>query len=255
MAFAAAAARWFRERPEAPLYALSAACWAALILHPQPSAGAGFCLGDDRLAGLTFAFGPALAGVEWPGAISHWLLMIGAMMLPMAGMAVRHVAFRSFRRRRARATAAFLLGYSAVWLAVGPIYLAAGLAAHLASAGEVLVPLAAALAVAAAWQATAVKRRALRQCHRTVPLAPSGWPADRDCLAYGLAHGRCCLVACWALMLIPVAAGHHPLPMLLVGLLALGERRTLAAEPVRSPADALGRVLALAPVLALARRR
>jgi predicted metal-binding membrane protein len=246
---AAAASRRLRERPEAWLYALSAACWAVLILAPAEAAAAAFCLGGARIAGLAFAFGPALAGIEWPSALSHWLLMIGAMMPPMAAMAVRHVAARSFRHRRRRAMAVFMLGYGAVWMVAGPLYLAAGLAADLLSRGSLLVPVAAAIAVAALWQAMPAKRRALRQCHRTVPLAASGWQADRDCLAYGLAHGRACLLACWALMLIPAAAAHHPLPMLLVALIALGERRALAAEPVRGVADAWERLAGLAPSL------
>jgi predicted metal-binding membrane protein len=251
----ALAGRLLRDRPEAWIYAISAACWAALILAPARSAAAAFCLGGDRLAGLSFAAGPAFVSFEWLPALSHWLLMVGAMMLPMAAMAIRHVAFRSFRRRRARAMAGFLLGYAAVWMAAGPLYLALGAAVHLAAGGAILVPLGAALAIACAWQATRTKRRALRRCHKTVPLAPSGWRADRACLAFGLAHGRACLTSCWALMLIPAAAGHHPLPMLLAGLVALGERRTLEAEPLRGPADAWGRLVRLAPALVPLRAR
>jgi predicted metal-binding membrane protein len=157
-------------------------------------------------------------------------------MLPMTAMALRHVAFRSFRARRPRAMAGFLLGYASAWLAVAPLYLVAALGVHVLGGDSVLLPLAAALAAAAAWQATEAKRRALRRCHRTVPLTPSGWRADRDCLAFGLAHGRHCVASCWALMLIPAVAGHHPALMLLVGLVAFCERRTLAAEPLRSAA-------------------
>jgi hypothetical protein len=53
------------------------------VLAPPTSAADAFCLCGDRLAGLSFAIGPALAGFEWLPALSHWLLMIGAMMLPM----------------------------------------------------------------------------------------------------------------------------------------------------------------------------
>ncbi|HEX6375353.1 MAG TPA: DUF2182 domain-containing protein [Allosphingosinicella sp.] len=246
---------WLRARPEAWVYAVSAGCWAALIFAPAGSAATAFCLGGDRLAGLSFAAAAAFDHFEWLPALTHWLLMIGAMMLPMAAMATRHVAFRSFRHRRGRAIAGFLLGYAAVWLAVGPLYLAAGFVVHLAAGGSVLVPLGAALAIAAVWQATGAKRRALRQCHKTVPLPPSGWRADRACFAFGLAHGRSCLMSCWALMLVPAAAGHSPLPMLLVGLLALGERRTLAAEPLLNPAEAWARFAGLPPVALLLRVR
>ncbi|HEX8263482.1 MAG TPA: DUF2182 domain-containing protein [Allosphingosinicella sp.] len=240
------------ERPELPAYALSAGCWAALLLLPPAAAATAFCAGGgDRLAALSFTAGAALSAVEWPAALGHWMLMIGAMMLPMAGMALRHVAFRSFRRRRARAMTGFLLGYGAIWLLAAPAYLAAGLAGlavRLAS-GTILIPLGIALGFAAAWQGTAAKRRALRRSHRTVPLPPSGWAADRACLAYGLAQGRFCLASCWALMLVPAAAGHHPLPMLLVGLFALLERRSPGAEPLRRPADAWDSLVRLAPSL------
>jgi predicted metal-binding membrane protein len=251
----AALSRFGAERPEAWLYAIAAACWAVLILFPPASAAAAFCLeGSDRLAALSFVAGAALAGFEWPLALSHWLLMIGAMMLPMAAMAARFVAFRSFRRRRTRAMAGFLIGYVAVWLAAAPLYLAAGVAAHLAG-GSILVPLGIALATAAAWQTTPAKRRALRQCHKTVPLPPSGLRADRAAVVFGLAHGRHCLASCWALMLVPAVAGHHWLPMLLVGLVAFCERRDLSAEPLRRPAEAWGRIANLVPALVPLRTR
>lgn len=240
--------RFAAERPEAWVHAVALGCWGALLLSPREAAATAFCAAEgDRLAGLAFAARAALAAFDWPSALSHWLLMIGAMMLPMAAMAVRHVAFRSFRHRRGRAMAGFLLGYVSTWLAAGPFYLAAALLAHLAFGGAILLPLAASLAVAVAWQASRAKRRALRQCHRTVPLAPSGWRADRACLAFGFAHGRSCLTSCWALMLVPAAAGHHPAPMLLVALLALCERRSAAAEPLLRPADAWSRMVALLP--------
>ncbi len=44
--------------------------------------------------------------------------------------------------------------------------------------------------VAAAWQWTDVKRRALVACHSTVPLAPSGWRADRDAYLFGWTVGQ-----------------------------------------------------------------
>jgi predicted metal-binding membrane protein len=239
----AALARYGADRPEAWVYAASAACWAALVLMPIGAAATAFCLGGgDRLAAFSFVAGATFAGFEWPLAAWHWLLMIGAMMLPMAAMAARHVAFRSFPERRGRAVATFLLGYAAIWCAAAPLYLLAGLAVHAAAGDALLVPLAAALVLAAAWQGTAGKQQALRLCHRTVPLPPSGWRADRACLAYGLAHGRYCLRSCWALMLVPTAGGHYPALMLLAGAVGFAERAGPAGrqEPTAGALAAAG---------------
>ncbi|HMG47301.1 MAG TPA: DUF2182 domain-containing protein [Allosphingosinicella sp.] len=202
---------------------------------PVSGALAAFCFGDESaLANWSFAAGATLATVAWPAALVHWLLMVAAMMLPLTAMALRHVAMRSFRARRRRAMAVFLAGYALVWVAVAPIYAAAAFAGRMLAGEGPLLPLGAALAFAALWQATPAKRRALRRCHRTAPLAPSGWQADRDGFVFGLDHGRACLASCWPLMLVAVAAGHHPAAMLAAGLFALAERRLLPPEPRRS---------------------
>jgi predicted metal-binding membrane protein len=70
-------------------------------------------------------------------------------------------------------------------------------------------------ATAAAWEIGPIKRRELRRCHRTVPLAPRGWRADADCVRYGLTTGFSCLTMCWALM-VACAAFAHSLPVMAV---------------------------------------
>jgi predicted metal-binding membrane protein len=174
-----------------------------------------------------------LADFQWPAELFHWLAMIGAMMLPMAAMALRHVAFRSFPERRARALATFTAGYMLVWLAAAPLSLLVGAGGRILAGGAVLPALAAALAAALAWQAAPARKRALRLCHRIVPLPPSGWAADRACLAFGLDHGRACFASCWALTLVPAVAGHHPALMLAVAAGALAERRLPRVRPER----------------------
>ena len=250
---AAGLSRLAAERPEAWVYAASAACWAALLLLPGHSEASAFCVGGGRLDALRFAAGAAWAAIDWPLALAHWLLMIGAMMLPMTAMALRHIAMRSFRARRARGQGLFLIGYLAVWTAAAPFYLGARLALDSVAAGGLLLPLAGALALAASWQATPAKARALRGCHRIVPLPQRGWPGDRACLGYGLEHGRHCLVSCWALMLVPVAAGHHLLPMLAVAAAAFVERRLPRFRPRRGALPlAAAACLCLAPAAAAA---
>jgi predicted metal-binding membrane protein len=223
------------ENPEAWVYAAAAAAWAALLLSPVSGALAAFCFGDESaLATWSFAAGATLATFAWPAALLHWLLMVAAMMLPLTAMALRHVALRSFRARRGWAMAVFIAGYALVWLAAVPVYAAAAFAGRMLAGEWTMLPLGAALALTAFWQAMPAKRRALRRCHRTAPLAPSGWQADRDAFGFGLDHGRACLASCWPLMLVAVAAGHQPAVMLAAGLFALVERRLLAPEPRRS---------------------
>jgi predicted metal-binding membrane protein len=231
----AALARVAAERPEALAYAASAACWAALLLAWTAPALPLFCIvGAGLFSGLSFGLRSALADFHWPFALGHWLLMIGAMMVPMTAAALRIVALRSFRERRTRALGLFLAAYVAVWCAVAPLYLVAALAVHVAAGGALLLPLGLAFGLAAAWQASAAKQRALRRCHRTVPLPPSGRRADRACLRYGLDHGRFCLASCWALMLIPAAGGHHPALMLVAAAAAIAERMVPMGLPDRT---------------------
>jgi predicted metal-binding membrane protein len=231
-----AAARFAAGRPEALAYAVSAACWAVLLLAWTAPAAPLYCLAGTGLSSLSFGLRSALADLQWPWALGHWLLMIGAMMVPMTAAALRIVALRSFRERRGRALALFLLGYVAIWCAVAPVYLVAAVAVHVAGGGAVLLPLGLAFAAAAAWQGSAAKRKALRRCHRTVPLPPAGRRADLACLRYGLDQGRSCLASCWALMLIPAAGAHHPALMLAAAAAAVAERMGPMGLPDRTAA-------------------
>jgi predicted metal-binding membrane protein len=158
--------------------------------------------------------------------------MVVAMMPPLVLSAVRATSRRSLWHRRDRAIGGFLVGYLAPWIVAG---LAVGLgAAAVAGArgpGDLAaeaVLAAVAFAVAAAWQLTAVKRRAMWSCHRTVPLAPDGWRADRDCVRYGWVIGRRCLLSCWAMMLACVLAGSVPV---MAGMFVLGATERYTVRP------------------------
>jgi hypothetical protein len=71
-----------------------------------------------------------------------------------------------------------------------------------------------------------VRMRALVYCHLTVPLAPLGWKADRDCLWYGIRIGVSCVATCYFLMLACTFTGHNPIAMLGGTTLGLIERRS-----------------------------
>ncbi len=162
--------------------------------------------------------------------MSTWLAMTLAMMLPTAIPQMRRTAQGSFWHRRHRAIAGFAAGYLLPWSAAG--LLAALLLSprwmHAATAPIALFVL------AAAWQRTRLYRFARRDCHRTAPLAPLGWRADRDCAGYGCMVGAACVRSCWPLMLACASTGHGLVAMAGGCLLSM-----LEAWSFRPPARAL----------------
>jgi len=160
------------------------------------------------------------------GPLLHWQLMVLAIMLPFARESVRATAALSFRRRRHRAIGGFLVGFLGLWLAAGLVMTAAAgaLTPGAQRPGGVVVGLA--LLAAAAWQPSAARRRAMAACHRTMPLAPRGWRADRDCVVFGWTIGTGCVRSCWPLALACALAHHHLAVMAACGLLGAAERLT-----------------------------
>lgn len=149
-----------------------------------------------------------------------WMVMTLAMMLPLVVPALRATAARSFWARRHRAVAVFLAGYIAVWACAGVVAVVA-----LRAWPHAWVFAAAALfLLAAIWQSTRAKLRALVACHRTEPLSPRGWRADRDCARFGIHAGVACVRSCWALMLACFVSGSAAV---MIGLtaVAFAERR------------------------------
>lgn len=159
------------RHPEWWALAISAAAWLAIL---QPHA-------HHRL-----------------GAFTMWTLMTLAMMLPAVVHPMRTAAERSLWRRRQRAIAGFLVGYLACWLLMGIVVM------HI----DVRFGAAIAFALAGAWQLTRQKRIALTACHRTMPLAPRGWRADRDCMRYGWSIGTRCVASCGLMMIACALSGH-----------------------------------------------
>lgn len=152
------------------------------------------------------------------GFMTNWIVMTVAMMLLMVIDPIRYAAQRSVWRRRHRAVAGFLLGYLGCWTLIGLAV------SPLAMQDDWTAPVA--FALAGAWQLTPWKRRALIACHRTMPLAPRGWRADRDCVRYGVLIGTRCVVSCWALMLACAFSGHALLATAGLTTVGLIERYT-----------------------------
>jgi len=175
-------------------------------------------------------------------ALPGWSLMTVAMMLPITLPAVRHVGLNSIRRRRQWAMALFAGAYVAVWIAFGLVVIAGYrlVGASLMLDDRTLLTLA--LALAATWQLTRAKRRAVLACKRTVPLPPVGWQADLGCVRFAVAQALRCVRSCWALMFVMAVVGHaSPVWMaVLAGLIWVEELTVAGRRLLRRFAAVLG---------------
>lgn len=215
------ARRFGWRHPEWWVAAAAAGAWMWMFAVPHPHTHGGHAAGAD---------------VRWAG------VMVVAMMLPLTIPHVRHVARSSLWRRRHRAIAGFLAGYVGVWM-LAILAVVAVLAAGSRLAGWMVV---AGLVTGAAvlWEVAPGKRRLLRRCGRTVPLAPRGWRADADCARFGAMAGASCVSVCWALMAACVVFAHSlPVMAVLFGVQLSGRYR-------REPSPALAALAVLGVCLA-----
>jgi predicted metal-binding membrane protein len=210
-------------RPEWRVAALAAVAWLPLV--------AGLGMDHEQLPAGHSAEGL----VAW---LPVWLTMVTAMMVPLTLPAVRHLGLNSVRYRRRRAMALFTAAYVAPWVLFGIAALGLHhvLSEHAGLSDRVLLALA--LGVAAAWQLTRTKRRALFACGRTVPLPPFGRRADAASIRFALLHARRCLRSCWALMLVMVVAQSLAWMAALTALV-VAEELTIRGRKVTRPAAAL----------------
>ena len=186
------------RHPEWWSVALSITAWMALLSRPQHSA-----------AHQSTAINLML-----------WLLMVVAMMFPLVMPQVRQAAFHSLWSRRHQAIGLFLTGYVVPWLAFGALVILIQNGLPIDKRASAIV----AIVIAAAWQASRSKRRALRNCHRIMPLAPRGWRANWDCLMFGWQIGTACMCGCWAMMLVCAVSDHSILTMSVATLIAIYDR-------------------------------
>lgn len=225
--------------------------WAALLAMFLREAAARGGTGATALwwcAGGTHGSAPSHAGVSVAAGLPMWTLMSVATMLPAAIPAVRHVAVNSLRWRRRRAMVEFLAVYLGVWLAFGGVLL--GLLS-LSTMSRTATALVVALALAAGWQLTPQKRRALRACHRSSALPPRGWRATVGVARFGLRNGGACVGSCWALMLVMAVASAGEAPWTL-GLAGIVSAEKLLAKPARTNRCAAAALALTAVALGLA---
>ena len=174
--------------------------WAIAVVSSWVALGAWHWADHDSAAPLSWRFD---AG--------SWTLMVVAMMVAGTLPMVRRLAFGSLWRRRHRNTALFTAAYVGVWVALG-VGAALAVAGIEAVGGLTFNPgrgsVAVTVLMAAAWQFTATKRRALRRCHLARPVAARGRAADRSVIAFGLYHARACAWSCGPMMLAMFVAAH-----------------------------------------------
>jgi predicted metal-binding membrane protein len=212
---------WAADHPEWWALTCSALAWGTM-LTAGPEWHGWLCTAPDGgfLRDIQIAWSAGILRAHLAG----WFAMTVAMMPPLAIPLIRHVAVRSFAARRHRAIAVFLAGSLGPWLVVGIVGLPILAVAPVAPLTPSTI-LAGGGLLAGAWQMTPIKRRALLRCHRTFPLGPAGWRADRDCLHYGFVHGIDCVTSCWPLMLTVIIAAHTPAITLAVQFFTIAERR------------------------------
>jgi predicted metal-binding membrane protein len=227
------------------------------------------------LAGLAWlATGLRMAGMDAgpgtnPGAlgfyVSTWVVMMAAMMLPSivpTVSAYRNLhSWRHGHRRSAQAgdTGLFLVGYLAIWAAVGLLGYAAlevgrsldgGLFAW-GRAGRLTA--AAVLLLAALYELAPAKSRCLTRCRSPRSYLLESWREGRGgALRMGIEHGGWCLGCCWALMAALFALGAMSLAwMVLISVLIAAEKllpwRALAISGVAAALVAIAIGVAAAP--------
>ncbi|HEY7131897.1 MAG TPA: DUF2182 domain-containing protein [Candidatus Limnocylindrales bacterium] len=191
--------RYRRWAPEWWLLAPIAAAWVVMAGHAVADVAAtGASAGPGAIQparALLVCLVPSV-GATGRGALEAAAMTV-AMMLPLALPVVRHVALNSLRRRQQRAMVLFLAAFLVPTVAAG--ILASGALA--AAPGDRRAWIVVALLIAAAYQLSRPKRRAIADCRRLVPLPPDGRLADVADLRFGLEAAWRCLRASWALML------------------------------------------------------
>jgi predicted metal-binding membrane protein len=230
----------------------SLAAWVALaVLHEALPELAYSGSGIDWLVvlcrGIGLSFGAAL-----PGAVTIWLLMSIAMMLPTAAPAIDiHVRLtRRVEGRRAAHIAGFTGGYLIAWagLAViagsaqaalgGTLSAFATTTPQNALAGGILL-------LVGLYQLTPLKQACLTLCRNPLAFFMSHWREGvGGALRMGLHHGMICIGCCWALMGLMFLSG----AMNLAWMAALGLAMLL--EKTVPGAVRLGRLTGSAMALA-----
>lgn len=154
-----------------------------------------------------------------------WIVMLTAMMSLVLASPLRHVWHHSLRRLQMRNLGLFLVAFVGIWLVAGLLIGFCAVAVQGLAAFAGLPVAVVAIGIAALWQVSPWKQFLLARCHLVPRLSVFGWPAMRDCTAFGFMHGLVCIGTCWALMLVPmVMQDYHAIAMALVSGIMIFDR-------------------------------
>jgi predicted metal-binding membrane protein len=191
-------------------YVAAALGWAVvfIVLHADELSSylaVGFASGPDP-AGPHFRprHGLSLseAHVHWQG-LFHAVAMTLLVMGPSVSQTVQYVGSNSLRWRRYRAVIEFVTAYCLVWLVFDVLVGSVAATVRFAYPWQGWI---AAVFIAGLWQLSPWKRHCLRQCHRGIPLPPSGWAAEKAALQFGVRNAAACVGSCWAIMVVMMLA-------------------------------------------------
>ncbi|MGV3762576.1 copper chaperone [Parapedobacter sp.] len=209
---------------------LCSLAWMVLILNPGHIMTVAHC--HITMQGPSHASLQMLLQMNPPSSMmAGWLLMVLAMMLPKLITPIQYICTRSLRRLRFRLALLFVSGYAAIWFAVGVVMNGVILGLNLLMPMSYVPALVVGI-IALVWQFSPLKQRCLNRGHDHRPLAAFGWPAHRDALMFGAAHGLWCVGSGWALMLFPMLlhTGHN-VAMLAVTFLMVSEHMEHPKSP------------------------
>lgn len=175
-----------------------------------------------------------------------WLLMIAAMMVPTVLPLVGSFRRAVDGRPDAGALVALVLaGYAVAWLAFGVAAHAADAGIRSAAArlpglaGRAWMIGALVLALAGAFQFSALKYRCLERCRSTFGFVNAHWHGRRpaaEAFRLGLDHGVFCVGCCWALMLVTFVVGMgNPGWMLAIAAAMAVEKNLPGGHRIRTP--------------------
>jgi predicted metal-binding membrane protein len=212
-----------RARIYIPILLISTITWVMLLVNPGSIMTLAHC--PVTVSGASLVSFKMLLAMNPPSSITAgWALMLVAMMSPTLIAPIGHIVERSFKRRRARSVALFVVGYAAIWMTAGSVLLAARLVLS-SLAPQSYLPAAVVGLIAFVWQCSPIKQQCLNRGHNHSELAAFGIAANRDALRFGITHGVWCVGSCWALMLFPMllTEGHFA-AMAAVTFLMISER-------------------------------
>jgi predicted metal-binding membrane protein len=216
--------RWRRREnllPGLTLIALAGVGWAYTVYRARAM--------DDMEDAMT---NMAMGGIGGASLfLLAWTAMMAAMMIPATLPLI--LLYRTIARKRlspAQARvgmACLLVGYLAVWAAVGlPVYAYGSLTEEAGSLAAVLPALL--LVVGGAYQFTPLKRICHARCSNPLFFLMQNWrPGTTGTLRLGAMHGADCLGCCAGLMVGLVALGMMNLAWMLTAAVVIFVEKTL----------------------------